>query len=210
MPEKYQYYRGVKFTRDEKTGYYLNSTLKIRMHRFVWVCERGDIPKGYDIHHIDHDRSNNDISNLQLLTKSEHRKIHYEELSDERKQAVIDNMNNNARPKAIEWHKSEEGRKWHREMVKKAYAEGKIGKKAVFTCEVCGKEFEVVPKKGHKFCSGKCHQKYLRDNQPIVTRVCIICGKEYKCKQNSTSKTCSKHCSNIMWHRRKKNGNELF
>ena len=93
---------------------------------------------------------------------------------------------------------------------RKTYAEGKLGKKAVFTCEVCGKEFEVVPRKGHKFCSGKCQQKYLRDNQPIVTRVCIICGKEYQCKQNSTSKTCSKHCSNIMWHRRKKNGNELF
>ena len=210
MSEKFQYYNGVKFTQDEKTGYYLNSTLRIRMHRFVWLCEKGDIPKGYDIHHIDHDKSNNDISNLALVTKKQHSKLHYEELSASEKQAVIDNMNNNARPKAIEWHKSEEGRKWHSAMVKQAYADGKLGKKSKFICEVCGKEFEVVYKPGHKFCSGACSQKYLRAHQPIVTRTCVICGKEYQCKQNSLSKTCSKHCSNIMWKKKKKSKKELF
>lgn len=204
MSEKFQYYNGVKFTRDDKTGYYLNSTLKMRMHRFVWLCEKGDIPKGYDIHHKDHDKSNNDISNLELVTKKQHSKLHYEELSAEEKQAKIDNMNNNARPKAIEWHKSEEGKKWHSEMVKKAYADGKLGKKSTFVCEVCGKSFMQVPRIGHKFCSGKCQQKYLRANQPIVTRICCVCGKEYSCKQNSLSKTCSKHCSNIMWHAERK------
>ena len=199
MPEKYQYYNGVKFTRDEKTGYYLNSTLRIRMHRFVWLCERGEIPKGYDIHHKDHDRSNNDISNLELVTKKQHSKLHYEELSDEEKQAKIDNFNNKARPKAIEWHKSEEGRKWHSEMVKKAHAEGKLNKKSVFTCEVCGKEFEVVARKGHKFCSGACQQKYRRDNHLNDAEfVCKICGKTFIADKYSKPSCCSPHCRNIL------------
>lgn len=204
MSEKYQYYNGLKFTRDEKTGYYLNSTLRIRMHRFVWLCEKGEIPKGYDVHHIDHDRSNNVISNLELLTKSQHRKTHFEEMSEEDKQVRRDIMNKKARPAANEWHKSDEGKKWHSEMVKKAWEDGRLGKKQKFTCEICGKEFEAIYKPGHKFCSGACSQKFLRQNQPIVKRICIVCGKEYECKQNSLSKTCSKHCSNIMWHNRDK------
>jgi len=32
--------------------------------------------EGMDVHHIDGDRNNNDISNLQLLTPEEHAKIH--------------------------------------------------------------------------------------------------------------------------------------
>ena len=113
-------------------------------------------------------------------------------------------MNNNARPKAIEWHKSEEGRKWHSEMVKQAFADGRLGKKEKFICEVCGQEFMRVPKKGHKFCSGACQQKWIRKNEPLETRTCVICGKNFECKIKSKAKTCSKTCSNIMWHRNKK------
>lgn len=200
MHEKYQYYNGIKFCRDEKTGYYLNSTLRIRMHRYVWLCEKGEIPKGYDVHHKDHDRGNNDISNLELLTKSKHRKTHFEEMSEQEQQLVRDNMRKKAIPAAIEWHKSQEGRKWHSEMVKKAWKDGSLGKKDTFTCEMCGKKFEQIYKPGHKFCSGACQQKYLRKNQPIVKRICVVCKKEYDCKQNSLSKTCSKHCSNLLWH----------
>jgi len=200
MHEKFQYYNGLKFTRDEKTGYYLNSTLRIRMHRYVWVCERGDIPEGYDVHHIDHDKSNNDISNLELLTKKEHYKKHWEEKTEEQKQRYIDNMNENARPAAIEWHKSETGKKWHSDMVKQAWKDGKLGKKQKFTCETCGKEFETMPKKGHKFCSGACQQKWIRVHEPKELRVCVVCGKEFECKVSYNTKTCSRHCANIMWH----------
>ena len=33
----------------------------------------------YDVHHIDHNRLNNDLSNLQIMTRSEHSKLHGEE-----------------------------------------------------------------------------------------------------------------------------------
>ena len=54
MSSKYQYFNGLKFTRDDKTGYYLNSTIEKRMHRYVWEFYNGPIPKGYDIHHDEH------------------------------------------------------------------------------------------------------------------------------------------------------------
>ena len=34
------------------------------------------IPKGYAIHHIDHNHDNNNIENLQMLTRGEHAALH--------------------------------------------------------------------------------------------------------------------------------------
>ena len=70
MTPKYIEYDGLKFCRDDKTGYYLNSTIRKRLHRYVWEKERGEIPEGYHIHHIDKNKANNDISNLALISAS--------------------------------------------------------------------------------------------------------------------------------------------
>lgn len=42
------------------------------MHRYVWRFYKGDIPKGYDIHHKDRNKTNNKIENLEIYEKSEH------------------------------------------------------------------------------------------------------------------------------------------
>ena len=80
MAEKYQFFDGKKFTRDDKTGYYLCSTgdennVRKRMHVYVWEYFNGPISKGYHIHHIDGDKSNNDIQNLQMLSATEHERL---------------------------------------------------------------------------------------------------------------------------------------
>jgi len=43
-------------------------------HRLAWQMDVGPIPEGMEIDHIDHDPSNNRISNLRLVTKSGNRK----------------------------------------------------------------------------------------------------------------------------------------
>ena len=45
-------------------------------HLVVWEAANGPIPSGHVIHHIDKDRSNNDLSNLKLMTRVEHGKWH--------------------------------------------------------------------------------------------------------------------------------------
>lgn len=46
----------------------------IRLHRFVWECFNGAIPKGMEIDHKDRNQSHNKPSNLRLATSSEQKK----------------------------------------------------------------------------------------------------------------------------------------
>ena len=57
------------------TGYY-GRTNKNRdlLHRDVWEFYKGTIPNGFDIHHINGNKEDNRIENLECLSKSEHTK----------------------------------------------------------------------------------------------------------------------------------------
>lgn len=46
------------------------------LHRLVWEKHNGEIPEGYQIHHIDGNKLNNDISNLQLISPDKHTRLH--------------------------------------------------------------------------------------------------------------------------------------
>jgi len=45
-------------------------------HRVVWENHNGAIPDGYQVHHIDGNKLNNDISNLELVNPKEHKDKH--------------------------------------------------------------------------------------------------------------------------------------
>ena len=44
--------------------------VQIYAHRVVWIMRNGDIPQGMEIDHINHDRTDNRIENLRLVTRS--------------------------------------------------------------------------------------------------------------------------------------------
>lgn len=48
-------------------------------HRKVWFDHNGKIPDGMVVHHINGDRTDNRIENLEILTCSQHMKKHYAE-----------------------------------------------------------------------------------------------------------------------------------
>lgn len=72
----FQFYDNKKFSL-RNTGYYsLTTNDRCLMHRYVWEKEKGKIPAGWDIHHKDENKSNNHISNLECLPKSEHTRLY--------------------------------------------------------------------------------------------------------------------------------------
>ena len=49
---------------------------------FVWEEKNGKLPKGYEIHHINFDKTDDRIENLQYLLRREHRLLHGRERED--------------------------------------------------------------------------------------------------------------------------------
>lgn len=46
-------------------------TFSTSLHRFIWMAVNGEIPDGYQVNHIDENRDNNCITNLNLKTPKE-------------------------------------------------------------------------------------------------------------------------------------------
>ena len=142
------FFDNYKFKKDKNTGYYLSSKLingkRKRLHVYVWEYFNGFVEQGYQIHHKDHNKDNNEIENLIALRKEDHQKLHKEEMTEETKEKLRDNMHGKALPKAIEWHKSEAGRAWHKENYEKHKdsihkTAGRVGKHRLtaFRRQVC-------------------------------------------------------------------------
>ena len=190
----------MRFCRDNRTGYYLNSASSKRLHRVVYEFYKGPIPDGFDIHHKDGDKANNDISNLELLERKEHHLLHGKNLSDERREWMRQNIIAKAVPAAREWHKTEEGHKWHVAHMKDCKNLHAHVRKI---CKYCGKEFEGTH--NQFFCTNSCKQKwrYHHHIEDIET-TCVICGKKFKTNKYKIARACSRECMcKLIWRIRK-------
>jgi len=75
-----EYFFNGKSTKKGQKGYPLlwvqELNRSVYCHTIVWEYHNGAVPKGHDIHHKDFNKLNFNISNLELLTKSDHMKLH--------------------------------------------------------------------------------------------------------------------------------------
>jgi len=63
----------------QRKGYVeVKHTRSSQFHRLIYETFSGSIPKGYVIHHIDFNVFNNNINNLQCVTRKQHSKYHKE------------------------------------------------------------------------------------------------------------------------------------
>lgn len=186
-------HNGKRYVKDAKSGYYLCASNHKRLHRVIWEEANGEIPKGFHIHHKDHNKDNNALDNLELLSASEHMRRHTLERIANGDIDVKKNMQLRQEA-AKKWHKSAEGRAWHSIHAKEC---AKKWIKVTKTCQMCGKEYEVVSSavKKSKFCSNNCKSAWRKklgvDN---VVRVCLNCGEPFTTNKYSKTRFCSLSC----------------
>jgi hypothetical protein len=66
---------GVRYYEKSQHGYFVSGTHG-RLHRRVYSKTYGNIPHGWEVHHLDGDRSNNAIENLVCMSGYAHRMEH--------------------------------------------------------------------------------------------------------------------------------------
>ena len=116
-------------------GYYLtgpNNGVDRLYHRQLWIDAHGPIPPGWQVHHLDHDKTNNDLSNLAAMSARAHHRHHH--VGKTVAQAFIE-------------FQRERMTRAHREMVPK-----------VHTCVICESTFERRAYRA-SFCSDECRRK---------------------------------------------------
>lgn len=112
--------------------------------RRIWMNIVGSIPKdeegrSYEVHHIDGDRTNNDLTNLACISLQEHYDTHYKQGDWRACQSMLRRLNLSKEEYSFKashlatlqgkdgklWFQSEEGRKWTADKNRKLAEEGK-------------------------------------------------------------------------------------
>lgn len=165
-----QIFNGIKFYKRSDNLYWYSTTRvngkRVYMHKYVWEYYNSSIPKGYEVHHIDLNRDNNNIENLQLLTIKEHKDLHsaLNKLNEETVKKWKGNLKL-AIDKAKEWHKSEIGKDWHRQhAINSGFGKFDYGERE---CLICGKKFNAK-RKCQKYCCNNCRAKALRQRKKMM------------------------------------------
>jgi len=132
---------------------------------------------------------NNAPDNLQAVTVEQHIREHW---SEERSEAARQHASE-IRVLASEWHRSPEGREWHRLHGKRAWANRKP---IALICEQCGNGFETTKYTNARFCSNRCKAAWRRaagiDDE---FRTCPYCGERFSVNRYSKQRFCSRLCA---------------
>ena len=185
-------YKGKRFVKDMKHGYYhAHFGDKVKsLHRVVWEDNFGEIPNGFHIHHIDGNKDNNEISNLEMINAHDHLSNH-SKANFEANREEITNRLLEAQELAKSWHKSEEGREWHSKHGKAVFS--KISE-LEFECVNCGNKFKSKNRHA-RFCSNKCRSAFRRKlHVDDVERRCEVCGTVFITNKYSKRRFCSWRC----------------
>ena len=188
-------FNGYKWSR-KPNGYYQSTvrctdgSRKNWLHQHVYELTNGEIPEGYEVHHIDEDKNNNSAGNLKLLTNEEHRAEHLEQ----------DKTNGIALAAYVADNFDEV-----QALAKKGKSGEYIGKrkrrklpKAPLKCACCSTEFipSAKSRKDAKFCSNHCrdtwHKEHAKEREckecgavfKPTSRGAFFCSTECRCKQS--------------------------
>lgn len=190
IDDKHQKFNGIIFNSSKaprSEGRYFKL---ISLHRFVWTCYNGEIPDGYDIHHKDFDKNNNDISNLVALPKALHQSLHVringKKAHKNRMKFICVNCGCEFEAANI-GHNLYCSRKCLMEYTRNVlYVEPRV-------CAYCGKIFSAYQYGHQKFCCHECSVEYVKQNSGTEVRTCAQCGKKIIVVKHELNR--KKYCS---------------
>lgn len=191
-------YRGKRYNLHTKQPYFYTTVYQKgyskALHRQIWYDHKGEIPAGMDVHHIDENPFNNVIDNFELISRSDHCKMHMAKRVKENPE-YFQRLAAVGREHAKEWHRSAEGRLWHVKHAKEVFKKSFIEKET--DCIQCGVKYITKKPANYKFCTNKCKSAYRRDSGvDNVERICIYCSITFITNKYSKSKCCSRNCAN--------------
>ena len=175
---------GLKFRKTNNNKYKTDDML----HRYIYRYYNGEIPPGFEIHHIDNNPENNDISNLACLTKAEHTKVHFETNTGRfaRREMTCEMCGQKfiARYHGNNRFCSEKCKQMAR----------RIECREIRICAYCGKPFEIENYEKVTHCSVACERKDRHKNA-YEEKICPVCGKKFTVKKKFHQKYCSTKCA---------------
>lgn len=149
VDDTHQKFDGLTFYKDKKRGYYYTS---LGVHQMVWRYYCGNIPFDFNIHHVNENKDDNDVENLQMKNRSEHAREHGRRLEKKNFTCVVCGKNFAATGRVDTLTCSPKCR------VAKNRKPFK-DKKEIRNCIICGKEFLTSKYRDHWTCSRYCANK---------------------------------------------------
>ena len=166
MAPKYVEFQGRRYHRTS-SGYYVAT---FRLHREIWMAAHGPIPKGYHVHHINGDKSDNRLENLTLMSNADHSAYHYDgHLRSHLDKAHANSKKSNERNRAI---------RLQRDLV----------------CVICGSVYHSSAVNYSRFCSPECVEQARTTRFAGEDRLCEHCGESYHATRR-TQRYCSRTCN---------------
>lgn len=153
------YFLGIEYRlMGGKRKYYLSQSKSTNerknpkgLHVAIWEHYHGKkLPLGHEVHHRDENTFNNSPKNLENLTHSEHGKIHADLWRTPKQLKHLEKV----RHLSVAWHRSPEGREWHRRHA----STGPKPKNRENVCLFCGNGFKSY--RMRKWCSHNCSVKW--------------------------------------------------
>lgn len=151
----------IQFHKDNNTGYWVNTSTgkNIRLHREKLRIELGltqEQMKRYDVHHIDGNKDNNDIHNLQLINKVKHATIHAKKQVNEKIIKICEQCGGEYQSSNNVAHKQ----RFCSAKCKARYRRANGLNNTIRICKNCGKEFICDNTSKKVFCTRSCAGKY--------------------------------------------------
>lgn len=179
----------------------------IREHRLIaekelatneqLICINGQnvLNPALDVHHIDENKLNNDVKNLQIVTTSEHMQIH-----GEKKTKKVKKICKNCGKEYEVINSRKETSKF---CCKECMDEFKKKNMIEDICPVCGKTFSHSKNMQRTCCSVECSNIFKRRKTSTVK--CDNCGKLFKIKNSRLKKSKHVFCCRDCYAEYKKN-----